>query len=228
MSKCLCCGKEVIQNSHHKNGKRKFCNIDCYKKYRGCKTFGYSYCEYCGKQFKETRDRPNKFCSKECSNRYYGKIRTEKKLQRIQAEKEQIQREREQKEFLRQQKEQERLEKLRKVCPMCGKEFIAKSITNICCSKECSRRRNNYTRYKRIYRNGKPDLTISLTRLYMRDNGICQICNRLINFDCDSNSDYYPSIDHIIPLSKGGLHSWDNVQLACRICNTWKRDKIIG
>ena len=67
-------------------------------------------------------------------------------------------------------------------------------------------------------------MTINLTRLYMRDKGVCQICGRDIDFDCDPNSDDYPSIDHIKPLAKGGLHQWDNVQLACRRCNSLKRD----
>ena len=58
----------------------------------------------------------------------------------------------------------------------------------------------------------------------MRDNGICQLCGKQIDFDWDSNSDYYPSIDHIKSIAKGGLHNWDNVQLACRKCNSIKSD----
>lgn len=38
----------------------------------------------------------------------------------------------------------------------------------------------------------------------------------------------YPSIDHVFPLSKGGLHSWDNVKLAHHYCNTIKSDKVVG
>lgn len=37
----------------------------------------------------------------------------------------------------------------------------------------------------------------------------------------------YPSIDHLMPMSKGGTHTWDNVKLAHHGCNTLKRDKII-
>ena len=36
----------------------------------------------------------------------------------------------------------------------------------------------------------------------------------------------YPSIDHIIPISKGGQHTWDNVQLAHMICNSIKNNKM--
>lgn len=36
----------------------------------------------------------------------------------------------------------------------------------------------------------------------------------------------YPSIDHIIPVSHGGTHTWDNVELAHRYCNGVKSDKV--
>jgi 5-methylcytosine-specific restriction endonuclease McrA len=32
----------------------------------------------------------------------------------------------------------------------------------------------------------------------------------------------YPSIDHIVPMSKGGDHVWNNVQVAHIICNSYK------
>jgi 5-methylcytosine-specific restriction endonuclease McrA len=35
------------------------------------------------------------------------------------------------------------------------------------------------------------------------------------------------SIDHVIPRSRGGLHSWDNVVAACRPCNVRKRDRLL-
>ena len=29
-------------------------------------------------------------------------------------------------------------------------------------------------------------------------------------------------LDHVIPLSKGGLHDWSNIVLSCRTCNARK------
>lgn len=54
----------------------------------------------------------------------------------------------------------------------------------------------------------------------------CSICGRL----CDPNDATWskytgplkPSIDHIIPLVKGGAHDWGNVQIACMECNSKK------
>ena len=36
-----------------------------------------------------------------------------------------------------------------------------------------------------------------------------------------------PTVDHILPLAKGGTHTWDNVQLAHWSCNSDKSDTIV-
>jgi 5-methylcytosine-specific restriction endonuclease McrA len=48
-----------------------------------------------------------------------------------------------------------------------------------------------------------------------RDQGICGICKKRVMAA-------ERSIDHIIPLARGGLHRMSNVQLAHRVCNTRK------
>ena len=48
---------------------------------------------------------------------------------------------------------------------------------------------------------------------------------KALSFDCGKLSNDYPSMDHIIPLVKGGYHTWDNVQLVCRGCNNKKGAK---
>jgi len=53
-----------------------------------------------------------------------------------------------------------------------------------------------------------------------RDDGICGIC-----LDDVDPFDY--TIDHIVPHSKGGEHSYDNVQLAHRVCNSRKHDRLL-
>ncbi len=120
-------------------------------------------------------------------------------------------------------------------CQYCGKSFMPNRNDQKYCSRNCAendryneeqrRQYHNFKGSNRIYRNGKPDRDVTLTKLYMRDMGICALCGKHIDFDCDVNSNNYPTIDHIIPISKGGLHKWDNVQLACRGCNMKKSDK---
>jgi 5-methylcytosine-specific restriction endonuclease McrA len=59
---------------------------------------------------------------------------------------------------------------------------------------------------------------VSLNRraVFARDGHRCQYCGASAE-----------NIDHVIPRSKGGLHSWDNVVASCRPCNTRKRDRLL-
>lgn len=86
----------------------------------------------------------------------------------------------------------------------------------------------HYTRAKRL---GLPvESGISLKKLIERNGTTCAICGLPCYYFGDSRSDLYPSIDHIIPLGndpdKKGGHTWANVQVAHRICNSNKRDYV--
>ena len=59
---------------------------------------------------------------------------------------------------------------------------------------------------------------IDRIEVFNRSLGICGICTKKIE------SDFH--VDHIIPLSKGGLHSYANVQAAHPECNLRKHNKI--
>ena len=48
----------------------------------------------------------------------------------------------------------------------------------------------------------------------------CALCG--ITCDPGGERAVQPTVDHIIPISKGGTHTWDNVQLACVRCNAAK------
>ncbi|BAZ52762.1 hypothetical protein NIES4103_54270 [Nostoc sp. NIES-4103] len=50
-----------------------------------------------------------------------------------------------------------------------------------------------------------------------RDNHTCQYCGSSKNL----------TLDHVIPRSKGGQHSWDNVVTACEKCNSTKGDRLL-
>lgn len=76
------------------------------------------------------------------------------------------------------------------------------------------------------------DRDITLEKLYNLSDGVCALCGGKCDYeDYVFQGDYfiagnrYPSIDHIKPLSKGGSHTWDNVQLAHRQCNSIKSNK---
>ena len=71
------------------------------------------------------------------------------------------------------------------------------------------------TRYVKVpYR-----ATVPLTRraVFARDGGRCVYCSAPAT-----------SLDHVIPKSRGGPHSWDNVVSACGRCNHVKADRGIA
>lgn len=119
-----------------------------------------------------------------------------------------------------------------KICERCGAVHTERGRF---CSDLC-RRRAQYARAEnRVKRAAQIDNSITLEKLYKRDNGTCWLCGG----KCDYNDHRvdglgvfivgptYPSIDHVFPLAKGGSHTWDNVRLAHHYCNTLKRDKVV-
>lgn len=72
---------------------------------------------------------------------------------------------------------------------------------------------------------GGPSLIESFTdatrqEIYERDNYTCQYCGA----DLSSNP-RTQSIDHVIPLTKGGTHQKSNLVTACKSCNLKKKNK---
>jgi len=66
---------------------------------------------------------------------------------------------------------------------------------------------------------------VTLKKIMKRDNGICKLCGKPVDVRDRKGGGagyYYPTIDHIVPLSKGGGHTMSNVQLAHLICNSRK------
>ncbi len=60
------------------------------------------------------------------------------------------------------------------------------------------------------------EISLSRRNLLHRDNYTCQYCG-------DRRHDL--TIDHIVPRSKGGTDSWENVVAACLKCNVKKGDR---
>lgn len=113
-----------------------------------------------------------------------------------------------------------------RLCKECGAVFIAETKITVYCSERCKKRTDNRRREHRLDRCTVRDNSITLQKLYAKFNGVCQCCGKQLTFDVDTNDNYYPTIDHVIPISKGGNHIWQNVQLLCRRCNTLKCDRV--
>lgn len=113
-------------------------------------------------------------------------------------------------------------------CKVCGQLFVVWGSQTEYCSAGCCN-------YKHMKRKEKYRDKINLMVLYKRDKGICHLCGQ----PCDLN-DYvilddgsfkvgnnYPSRDHIIPKSKGGEDTYQNIKLAHMKCNSIKNDRFI-
>ena len=62
--------------------------------------------------------------------------------------------------------------------------------------------------------------SVSLDHVFERDHGICTLCFKRV---CRKDA----SVDHVIPLSKGGNHTYQNCVLAHKRCNARKRNRSI-
>lgn len=60
------------------------------------------------------------------------------------------------------------------------------------------------------------------TEIAARDGFVCGICSGLVDMSLVWPEPWSPSLDHIFPLSRGGVHAPANVQLAHLRCNVAK------
>lgn len=71
--------------------------------------------------------------------------------------------------------------------------------------------------------------TVDPIKVFDRDKWKCQLCGiktpKAKRGTYDGNA---PELDHIVPLAKGGEHSYRNTQCACRRCNGLKSDRPLG
>ena len=69
---------------------------------------------------------------------------------------------------------------------------------------------------------------IDALELFEKYNWICHICDDIINRNVRMPNLMAATIDHIIPLCKGGTHTWENVRPAHAKCNFAKADTLAG
>jgi 5-methylcytosine-specific restriction endonuclease McrA len=67
---------------------------------------------------------------------------------------------------------------------------------------------------------------ISIQEVYEKDKGICWICGLSVPMETSVRA-LRPTVDHTVPLIKGGSHSKDNVHLAHYSCNCARRERSV-
>ncbi len=105
-------------------------------------------------------------------------------------------------------------------CQRCGRGcFRPARYKSTCCSPACNkalkgRQRKNH---KRAGGEQFPDREI-----FERDGWVCHLCGKPVPDRKYEARDDDPTLDHLTPVSKGGLHVRENVKLAHNRCN-WER-----
>ena len=115
-------------------------------------------------------------------------------------------------------------------CVICGKAFTTTFPHKITCSTNCRRKLRHRSRAEERLKGKIVDADITLEKLFNRDAGICYLCGEPCDWSDRTNNITgmnYPSIEHVRPLSRGGLHAWDNVKLAHFGCNIRKSNKLL-
>ena len=58
-------------------------------------------------------------------------------------------------------------------------------------------------------------IAVNRRTVFARDDARCQYCGAAAE-----------NLDHVVPRSRGGVHSWENVVACCRRCNSRKEDRL--
>jgi endogenous inhibitor of DNA gyrase (YacG/DUF329 family) len=214
---CQYCGKSY----HPKTADRTtYCSRECYFasgkigrwKLKKETTQKVWYCKICNKPM----DTYHVYCSDECRkqrerDRYYANHDHNLELARIRDSK-------------------KITPKHEVVCGECGKVFMQeyRNTRSVYCSDQCMKRSVNRNAHhiRRIrFKDGFVE-SVYKARIFKRDNGMCQICGKKVSVKQKAPHPYSASLDHIIPLAKGGTHEPKNVRLVHFICNSIKSDGV--
>jgi len=122
-----------------------------------------------------------------------------------------------------------------KVCQSCGERYETSQPHQLTCTKKCASRRTRQTQRqrhgrqdthrKRARRYGCEYEPVSRTKVFERDGYVCQICGEATSSKYSFDDPWSPTVDHIVPMSKQGAHSYENIQCAHAFCNSVKNDK---
>lgn len=117
-------------------------------------------------------------------------------------------------------------------CGVCGLVFGANKRRKYYCSASCSKIaldawQLSYAHRRRALLASVTVEDFDITEIYERDGWICQICMEPIDPSLKGPHPRSKSIDHIVPLARGGEHSRANTQAAHLSCNCRKGAKLL-
>lgn len=117
------------------------------------------------------------------------------------------------------------------VCDNCGAVFDGDKRRNRYCSADCFTAYKNKANWKHVQKRrarlkGVLIEVFDSSEIYERDDWTCLLCSEQIESWRRAPDPLAPSIDHIVPISRGGTHERANVQAAHLGCNSRKGARI--
>lgn len=115
-----------------------------------------------------------------------------------------------------------------RVCRECGVSIATRGPQARYCTV-CGplvNRRINHARRRVARKTGE---AVDPIKVFERDGWKCHLCLRMtLPGQRGSYHPRAPELDHIVPLAKGGSHTYANAACSCRKCNRLKRDRVAG
>lgn len=115
-----------------------------------------------------------------------------------------------------------------RACRICGTLFTSRTPRQWLCSDDCRRQqaRAHSSAYRASRRAGRSvERPVIPSRIFDRDRWRCHICRRKLTAKHKWPHPWSPSIDHLLPLTRGGEHVPENVATACLRCNIAKSNR---
>lgn len=103
---------------------------------------------------------------------------------------------------------------------------VGKTLCADCKAAATKAARRRYRAWRRAKEKGAAGAALDPLTVYERDGWRCGICKRQISKRLTYPHPRSVSLDHIVPLSWGGEHVWENVQPAHLECNMTKSNRV--
>lgn len=188
----------------------RYCSDKCNPNARVARRIVAVTCGGCGEdvvQGPRTRN-PKRWCSENCRQRVWAKANPN-----IVARQRERQSDR--------QKAITLAKNARQICTVCGDTFGSRWPRKYC-SDRCKYRAYHVARY--AARKGAERSPYDLSVVLAADS--CGLCSLPIDRDLAYPDPLSASLDHIVPLSRGGSDSAENVQAAHLVCNQRKGARV--
>lgn len=197
---CEYCSNEFVKGSEN----QKYCSMQCARNHKAAKRL--RVCRNCKRTFSPKTMRASTFCSRACSGK--GELGQQRGKARLLI--------RQQNAILtalnrRAKRDEQAWRNERKQWCNCGSKATQRRYCDKCAKKRKLRaKRVQNKKYKTFRDTNIRDIVIA------RDSGVCQFCG-IVPKQC--------TVDHLIPLAKGGTDDASNLVVACRRCNSIKHTK---